>query len=565
MDIEDKFEIPLCYGCLSRDRNMSRIDNELNDFFFRLRDNETQETRGELQLCWECIALLKKTKLFQQRIQTAELLLMQYIQSCYNEQEESIPKALTTLQCTHIGQPIELSAEAITTLQSKHIGDTAELIEEAKPLPEETKPTAELSLITEIKQESDDQDVADDIIDTEYLNDIKIEKDERKNSESYRKKYQNLATIIKRDCNNDLMSYFDTVQLSERDLKNNSDIALKYDGGHYTYRCKEIKCKNVYFTRFDLQRHKTFDHMKPKFPQKCLTCRTIISSQEALQDHWSSIHSNALKCKICNKILLYKGGVKKHMRAHARCYVCKECSSEFGTLTEFINHYKSLHALVVCDYCDAKFRTKRVLTKHIQTFHTPAYCKICDRSYRSQKAYRFHVRDSHPEVFNMDGQKELSYCVECDKQYPSVYKYRKHLQQSVKHTPPKKVRVPCPDCGKIFSRTSFMNNHYRFEHLKVTKHYCDPCNKYYTTGFGLRTHRLRVHQKMPLPKDKICDICGRGFSTKKILVNHRRTHTGERPFKCKYCPAAFAQEYAMKTHQKTQHTSKQTNMGLLTS
>ncbi|KAJ0184287.1 hypothetical protein K1T71_000710 [Dendrolimus kikuchii] len=38
------------------------------------------------------------------------------------------------------------------------------------------------------------------------------------------------------------------------------------------------------------------------------------------------------------------------------------------------------------------------------------------------------------------------------------------------------------------------------------------------------------------------------FQVNKILINHRRTHTGERPFQCEYCSAAFAQKSAMNTH-----------------
>ncbi|KAF9816275.1 hypothetical protein SFRURICE_003826 [Spodoptera frugiperda] len=41
--------------------------------------------------------------------------------------------------------------------------------------------------------------------------------------------------------------------------------------------------------------------------------------------------------------------------------------------------------------------------------------------------------------------------------------------------------------------------------LYISEHY------YFATGFGKRTHFASVHQKIPKPKDKICDLCGRGF------------------------------------------------------
>ncbi|CAH2261100.1 jg20097 [Pararge aegeria aegeria] len=115
------------------------------------------------------------------------------------------------------------------------------------------------------------------------------------------------------------------------------------------------------------------------------------------------------------------------------------------------------------------------------------------------------------------------------------------------------ARVPCPDCGKIFSRKSYMDNHYKLIHVRKSQHYCELCDKHFINGYAIRTHKKFVHEKYEKPKNKICDICGRGFHTNRVLINHKRTHTGERPHKCSYCPAAFAQNVARKTHEKTQH------------
>ncbi|KAM6171081.1 B-cell lymphoma/leukemia 11B isoform 3-T3 [Erethizon dorsatum] len=55
----------------------------------------------------------------------------------------------------------------------------------------------------------------------------------------------------------------------------------------------------------------------------------------------------------------------------------------------------------------------------------------------------------------------------------------------------------------------------------------------------------------PPTKSKSCEFCGKTFKFQSNLIVHRRSHTGEKPYKCQLCDHACSQASKLKRHMKT--------------
>ena len=61
---------------------------------------------------------------------------------------------------------------------------------------------------------------------------------------------------------------------------------------------------------------------------------------------------------------------------------------------------------------------------------------------------------------------------------------------------------------------------------------------------------MRETDSATAPRSKPCEQCGKTFSNRWLLMNHIRSHTGEKPFVCEVCGKAFGQKRKLQNHRR---------------
>ncbi|WP_330927470.1 C2H2-type zinc finger protein, partial [Candidatus Sororendozoicomonas aggregata] len=93
---------------------------------------------------------------------------------------------------------------------------------------------------------------------------------------------------------------------------------------------------------------------------------------------------------------------------------------------------------------------------------------------------------------------------------------------------------PCDQCDKVFFAPIRLEEHKR-THTGVKPFKCDVCQQRFAQSSTLTKH-MRTHTG---EKPFSCDICGKRFTTSSNRNSHRQSHTNEKPFVCPTCGKSF--------------------------
>lgn len=177
-------------------------------------------------------------------------------------------------------------------------------------------------------------------------------------------------------------------------------------------------------------------------------------------------------------------------------------------------------------------------------------CYICNTLLESHEYLAAHLATEHPDrsTFN---------CTDCNKSFKVVTSFNRHLGfHDQEHR-----RQKCHFCpvrfSHIYSLVRHENRHHGTTHEIYQKQKppeknvkCPRCEKSFHTNYDLEDHDRFVHQKLP---GATCKLCGKHFRNRSSLNKHHLVHTGDKPFECEQCEAAFKSTWRLINHVARVH------------
>ncbi|XP_026748011.1 zinc finger protein OZF-like isoform X2 [Trichoplusia ni] len=320
----------------------------------------------------------------------------------------------------------------------------------------------------------------------------------------------------------------------EATLKKKSAVEEKYEG---KIKVVILSTEEVIEEREAMAKKENY----LKLPFKCEDCIVGFDHENTLKNHIENRHKkkkNSFQCDICKTVLGSKHSFNDHINRHGR--------SSNRTYRYHLDKHKSKQE---CKICGSTFVSSSGLKVHMHTVHNQSpriySCDRCNKSYRVRSYLAAHMRAAHSH--------SRAFCVVCKTHYKTPQGLAHHVATHSAHVGENGKRFICDECGAKFGKKYDLQIHINWEHLKIIKHRCNKCSKVFKSNSALTRHVNFVHFKKRPPRNKICDYCGRAFTTQTMLKFHIRTHTGERPLQCSHCSATFAHSAALYTHNKLLH------------
>lgn len=257
------------------------------------------------------------------------------------------------------------------------------------------------------------------------------------------------------------------------------------------------------------------------------TARTLRSSKRSIDissvnEDSENKHQNKEPCKIC--------GLSLHKRA-------------------LLNHVKRIHQnseeaeVYIVEMMKNKRKYKR--EKNIQ-------CRMCLSWFTSAALLRGHVIQNHSE--NTEYVKELKDMKEtCPVCHKSVSHVKYHMERVHNET---FGNFPCDICNAVYRSERLLKEHKNRVHNKKERHLCHLCPSSFKHPQYLQDHIRSVHVHN---KHFECDICQKVLTSSKILLKHKKIHSGIKPHQCPHCDKCFSEGPNMRRHIRLIHQSDHVN------
>ncbi|KXJ68724.1 hypothetical protein RP20_CCG002031 [Aedes albopictus] len=345
---------------------------------------------------------------------------------------------------------------------------------------------------------------------------------------------------------------------------------------------EDMECKecSITFSKLPVYNRHLARHDASERPFKCDYCAMRFNCPMNRNKHHKNVHNKGeskptepeFVCEVCEKPYISKDGLFYHLKTKHSIeerHTCGICQKYYRSKSTLETHMQ-VHTggrVRKCSLCPQTFRTYSAFYAH-SIMHTDRFeCKECGKRYPAALQLRAHMESAHS-----DGQQFE--CAECP---GKLFKTSVGLRTHMAYTHRKNKPFMCDFCSRSFKRKDLLDNHRRI-HTGEKPFPCDNCPRRFGSRPTLHHHRKRckaqallatveeapgdLHSSdqldvVPRPKKRrcvdgqyVCEFCQKRFLRKEYLANHRRSHTGERPFGCKHCIMRFSDRSGAYQHRK---------------
>uniref|UniRef100_A0A182SZG9 Uncharacterized protein n=1 Tax=Anopheles maculatus TaxID=74869 RepID=A0A182SZG9_9DIPT len=283
----------------------------------------------------------------------------------------------------------------------------------------------------------------------------------------------------------------------------------------------------------------------------CGLCNTLLDSKKRMISHMHMSDEHADYFKLSRACVADRYEAIK--LSGVRCCCCKQYFDEEADRIEHLARMHGVSKAAVtnlpnsCTLCGRQFRSKRHLEIHLQYIQdvTQYYCKLCDFQTYNPRRMELHLhsgihRDElsttvqlKPLQNNLLKSSCLQYCCfeDCHKHFPDGPALKQHIHEA--HEP---------------ALTTNRNQTKKLSQLlqSGSYHACNDCGVLFKNLSAFQAHRARRRSRQGL----LCAVCGVSKTSRALLRIHERSHSGERPYRCKDCDKTFISNQTLLSHRR---------------